>query len=388
MSKRVFLLVLDSVGIGHAPDAAAFGDEGAHTLRSVSRSPAFSIPTLLRLGIAAIEGSDLPQSGAPTALVARLQEHSRGKDTVTGHWELAGLVSDTPFPTYPNGFPAALLEAFSAQTGRGVLCNRPYSGTQVIADHGEQHLATGDLIVYTSADSVFQIAAHEAVVPPEQLYDYCRIARRLLDGEHRVGRVIARPFIGDALSGFVRTDRRRDFAVPPPAPTVLDEIKAAGLDCIAVGKIRDIFDGRGITRAIPTHGNDDGMAQTAALAAEEFAGLCFVNLVDFDMLYGHRNDVDGYAAALSYFDSRLPELLSTLREDDVLMITADHGCDPGFSGSDHTREYTPILVYGDTVKAGVNLGTRKTFADIAATLAEIFSVDFETRGESFLEEII
>ena len=356
MSKRVFLIVLDSVGIGHAPDAAAFGDEGAHTLRSVSRSPAFAIPTLSRLGIGTIEGSDLPCGDAPTALVARLQEQSRGKDTVTGHWELAGLVSNTPFPTYPNGFPADLLAEFSRQTGRGVLCNRPYSGTQVIADYGEQHLNSGDLIVYTSADSVFQIAAHEDVVPPEHLYDYCRIARRLLDGEHRVGRVIARPFVGNADTGFTRTDRRRDFAVPPPAPTVLDEVKAAGLDCIAVGKIRDIFDGQGITRAVPTHGNDDGMAQTTALAAEDFSGLCFVNLVDFDMLYGHRNDVDGYAAALSTFDAWLADFLPQLRPDDVLMITADHGCDPAFDGTDHTRETVPLIVYGKKI-APQNKGT-------------------------------
>ena len=349
MKKRVFLIVLDSVGIGHAPDAADFGDEGAHTLRSVSRSSALRIDTLLKLGLAHIDGSSLPHSGTPTAMVARLQEQSRGKDTVTGHWELAGLVSNTPFPTYPHGFPDQIVSAFARETGRGVLCNRPYSGTQVIADYGEQHLHSGDLIVYTSADSVFQIAAHEHLVPPEQLYDYCRIARRLLTGEHRVGRVIARPFVGDAETGFVRTDRRRDFSVTPPSPTVLDEVKAAGLSCIGVGKIRDIFDGQGLTRAVLTHGNTDGMAQTAALAREEFRGLCFVNLVDFDMLYGHRNDVDGYAAALTAFDTWLADFLPQLRCDDLLMITADHGCDPSYPGSDHTREMVPLIVYGEGV---------------------------------------
>ena len=349
MKKRVFLIVLDSVGIGHAPDAADFGDEGAHTLRSVNSSSALRIDTLLKLGLAHIDGSSLPHSGTPTAMVARLQEQSRGKDTVTGHWELAGLVSNTPFPTYPHGFPDQIVSAFARETGRGVLCNRPYSGTQVIADYGEQHLHSGDLILYTSADSVFQIAAHEHLVPPEQLYDYCRIARRLLTGEHRVGRVIARPFVGDAETGFVRTDRRRDFSVTPPSPTVLDEVKAAGLACIGVGKIRDIFDGQGLTRAVLTHGNADGMAQTAALAREEFHGLCFVNLVDFDMLYGHRNDVDGYAAALTAFDTWLADFLPQLRCDDLLMITADHGCDPSYPGSDHTREMVPLIVYGEGV---------------------------------------
>jgi phosphopentomutase len=307
------------------------------------------------LGLAAIDGSPLTYHGEPTAMVARLQESSRGKDTTTGHWELAGLVSQAPLPTYPEGFPDDLLTAFSRETGRGVLCNKPYSGTQVIADYGEEHRRTSDLIVYTSADSVFQIAAHEDIVPPEQLYEYCRIARRLLTGPHAVGRVIARPFIGEQPP-FSRTDRRRDFSLEPPAPTLLDAVKAAGMDCIGVGKIHDIFAGRGLTRAIRTHNNADGMACTARLVKETFHGLCFVNLVDFDMVYGHRNDIDGYAVALAEFDRWLSEFLPLLRPDDVLMITADHGCDPAFPGTDHTREMVPLIVYGDGIVPG-NRGT-------------------------------
>ncbi len=347
MKKRVFLIVLDSVGIGNAPDAALFGDEGAHTLRSVSRSDKLHIPTLLSMGLGNIAGSPFAAVSAPTAAVARLQEYSLGKDTTTGHWELAGFVSKRPFPTYPDGFPDELLAAFSRQTGRGVLCNKPYSGTQVIADYGEEHRRTGDLIVYTSADSVFQVAAHEDIVPPEQLYDYCRMARRLLTGEHAVGRVIARPFAGE--HPFTRTERRRDFSLEPPAGLLPEQLMQAGLDCIGVGKIGDIFAEKGLTEIIHTHGNADGMAQTAALAARDFHGLCFVNLVDFDMVYGHRNDVDGYAAALSEFDRWLAAFLPTLGKDDALLITADHGCDPAFPGTDHTREMVPLLVYGEGI---------------------------------------
>lgn len=371
MKKRVFLLVLDSVGIGHAPDAAAFGDEGAHTLRSVSRSPQFHIPTLMKLGLANIDGAELPGiQEPPTAMVARLQEHSRGKDTTTGHWELAGLVLEEPFPTYPNGFPSSLIEAFSRETGRGVLCNRPYSGTEVIADFGEQHRQTGSLIVYTSADSVCQIAAHEDIVPPEQLYDYCRIARRLWCGEHAVGRVIARPFAGEYP--FVRTERRRDFSVEPPAPTLPDRVCGAGLDCIGVGKISDIFAGRGLTDSVPAHGNDECMAETTALAGREFHGLCFVNLVDFDMVYGHRNDVDGYATALSRFDRWLATFLPLLTPDDAVIVTADHGCDPAFPGTDHTREMVPLLVYGEGISAE-NRGTLP-FSAVADLVYELLGV--------------
>lgn len=374
--RRVFLIVLDSVGIGNAPDAAAFGDAGAHTLRSISRSEKFHIPNLCAMGLPLLEGMDfLKTTAAPTATVARLQERSLGKDTTTGHWELAGLVSETPFPTYPNGFPADLLAEFSRRTGRGILCNRPYSGTDVIRDYGEEHLKSGDLIVYTSADSVFQIAAHEAVVPPEQLYEYCRIARELCHGEHGVGRIIARPFIGEA-GAFTRTDRRRDFSLEPPRPTLLDAIKHAGLDCIGVGKIRDIFAGRGLTEYHLTHGNAGGMACTSRLATTDFHGLCFVNLVDFDMVYGHRNDVDGYAAALSEFDRWLGDFLPALQKDDVLLITADHGCDPAFAGTDHTRECVPLLIYGEGIRPQ-HLGTIPSFTAVAELVAGLLNVPFE-----------
>ncbi len=375
--RRVFLMVLDSVGAGNAPDAAQFGDAGAHTLRSVSRSEQFTIPTLCQMGISRIEGLEfLPASPSPTAAVARLQERSRGKDTTTGHWELAGLVSETPFPTYPEGFPADLLAEFSAQTGRGVLCNRPYSGTEVIRDYGEAHLKTGDLIVYTSADSVFQIAAHEGVVPPEQLYEYCRIARRLCRGKHGVGRVIARPFIGEA-GQFTRTDRRRDFSLEPAAPTVLDALADAGLDCIGVGKIRDIFAGKGLTEYHLTHGNADGMACTGRLLHTPFHGLCFVNLVDFDMMYGHRNNVDGYAAALSEFDRWLAGFLPRLEPEDLLLITADHGCDPAFPGTDHTRECVPLLIYGAAVSPQA-LGTLPSFTAVAELVAGWLNIPWKT----------
>lgn len=367
MKRRVFLLVLDSVGIGHAPDAARFGDEGAHTLRSLSRSDNLHIPTLLSMGLGNIEGSPFAPVEHPTAMVARLQELSLGKDTTTGHWELAGHVSERPFPTYPDGFPDALLAEFSRLTGRGVLCNKPYSGTQVIADYGDEHRRTGALIVYTSADSVFQVAAHEEVVSPEQLYEYCRIARRLLTGEHAVGRVIARPFAGE--HPFVRTERRRDFSLEPPTGLLPERVQQAGLDCIGVGKIGDIFAEKGITESFHTHSNAEGMAQTAALADRDFHGLCFVNLVDFDMVYGHRNDVDGYAAALSAFDTWLGTFLPTLGKDDALLITADHGCDPTFPGTDHTREMVPLLVYGDGI-APENRGTLPfgTVTELVTTL--------------------
>lgn len=369
--KRVFLIVLDSFGIGNAPDAAAFGDAGANTLASLRRSLQFSAETLARLGLFAIDGVEGP-SASPQAAVARLYEQSQGKDTTTGHWEMAGLVSNTPFPTYPQGFPASVLDEFSKKTGRGVLCNRPASGTQVIAEYGEAHLRTGDLIVYTSADSVFQIAAHEHVVPPEQLYAYCRIARQILVGEHAVGRVIARPFVGTAPH-FTRTANRHDFSLSPPSPTLLDDISGAGLACIGVGKIHDIFAGRGLTHTRYTKNNADGMAQTAALATEDFHGLCFVNLVDFDMVYGHRRDVDGYAAALSEFDRWLGGFLSLLGKDDTLILTADHGCDPAFRGTDHTREAVPLLIYGNGIPAA-NYGTLPSFTVVADAVKTLLKV--------------
>ena len=383
--KRVFLIVLDSVGIGYLPDAADYDDVGANTMRSISASPNFSIPVLRRLGLPHIAGlSYLNPTGQPEAAVARAAEASRGKDTTIGHWEIAGLVSPAPLPTYPNGFPDEILDEFKKQSGHGVLCNKPYSGTEVIRDYGEEHMRSGDLIVYTSADSVFQIAAHEDVVPVEQLYEYCRIARRLLVGRHGVGRVIARPFNGSWP--FTRTSRRHDFSLEPPGQTMLDAIRDAGLDTLSVGKIYDIFAGQGITDHVFTAGNADGMRRTAEYAQKDFHGLCFINLVDFDMLYGHRNNIAGYAQALTDFDTWLGGFLPTMRPDDLLIITADHGCDPGFKGTDHSREYTPVLFYGASVRPG-NLGTFTTFADIAATVTDWLGVPFTCPGRSHKNEL-
>ena len=362
--KRVFLIVLDSFGIGNAPDAADFGDNGANTIKTVSASPKFSTPNMRRFGLFNIDGVECGEKEKnPTAAYGRYFELSKGKDTVSGHWEIAGIVSEKPMPTYPDGFPPEVISEFERLTGRKAIVNKPYSGTQVIAEYGKEHVDTGALIVYTSADSVFQIAAHEEVVPLEQLYEYCRIARKMLTGEHAVGRVIARPFVGTE-GNYTRTPNRHDFALLPPEPTMLDDIKAAGKDVIAVGKINDIFAGSGVTEAIPTKGNTDGMAKTLAIADRDFDGLCFVNLVDFDMLYGHRNDVDGYAAALTEFDNWLDDFLPKMRKDDVLMITADHGCDPGYPGTDHTREAIPLLMFGETV-APRNMGTSSGFNGIA-----------------------
>ncbi|MBE6932578.1 MAG: phosphopentomutase [Ruminococcaceae bacterium] len=382
--KRIFLIVLDSFGIGAMPDAPAFGDAGVNTLRSCSTSKAFHIPNLLRLGLGCVDGVDfLPKPDALAAAVARLTEASQGKDTTIGHWELAGLISPQPLPTYPNGFPEEILEPFRNQTGRGTLANAPWSGTAVIDAYGEEHMQSGDLIVYTSADSVFQIAAHEDIVPPELLYEYCRIARKLLQGKHGVGRVIARPFVGSGAGSFRRTANRHDFSLLPPRKTLLDAIKEAGLSTLAVGKINDIFAGSGITEFVTTKSNSDGMEKALNWAKKEFNGLCFVNLVDFDMLYGHRRDIDGYAVALSAFDRWLEDFLPCLGPEDCLMITADHGCDPGYAATtDHTREYVPLLIYGNEVTP-TNLGTRKSFADVAATIAELLEVPFHGDGESF-----
>lgn len=390
MAKRVFLIVLDSFGIGEEPDAAKFGDHGVNTLRSVSGSPAFAAPNLTQLGLFNIDGvgCGTPVS-APSGAFARLQERSNGKDTTIGHWEIAGLVSPKALPTYPNGFPDEVIREFSQKTGRGVLCNKPYSGTEVIKDYGEEHLRTGSLIVYTSADSVFQIAAHEEVVPLEELYRDCQIAREMLQGDHGVGRVIARPFVGTNAANFKRTSNRHDFSITPPRATMLDEISAAGLDMIAVGKINDIFAGRGATRAIRTKNNDDGMRATLSLAAEDFHGLAFINLVDFDMLYGHRRDIPGYAAAISAFDRWLPGFLAQLKSDDLLMITADHGCDPAYlATTDHTREYVPWLITGQAVQPGVNLGTLQGFGNIAATVCAALNVPTQADGESQLAKFL
>ena len=385
--KRVFLFVLDSCGVGHANDAAAFGDEGANTLYSCFQSPEFQMDNLIAAGLGNMDGLDyLPKCAAPTAAVGRLRELSRGKDTTIGHWEISGVVSENPLPTYPNGFPEEVLEPFRQATGRGVLCNLPYSGTEVIKDYGREHMQTGDLIVYTSADSVFQIAAHEDLVPPEQLYAYCRAAREILKGKHGVGRVIARPFDGEWP--FHRTTRRHDFSLEPPAQTLLDAIAANGKDMIAIGKIHDIFAGRGMTDFTYTAGNTDGLEKTMALAGRDFTGLCFVNLVDFDMLYGHRRDPDGYARALHEFDAWLPHFMQQLGEDDLVLITADHGCDPRYvQHTDHTRECVPLIALGKRVKP-VNLGTREGFCDIAATIADVLNVPCQLSGSSFAAEIL
>lgn len=382
--KRVFLIVLDSFGIGEMEDAESYGDKGTNTLKSVSASPEFAMPNMGALGLFNLDGVTCGEkTDSPTARIARMKEASKGKDTTIGHWEIAGILSKRPLPTYPDGFPKEVLDAFSRATGRGVLCNKPYSGTEVIKVYGDEHVRTGDLIVYTSADSVFQIAAHEDVVPVETLYEYCRQAREILQGEHGVGRVIARPFIGTS-GNYTRTPRRHDFSLLPPAVTMLDQLKDAGKAVISVGKIKDIFAGRGITEAVYTKGNEEGIAQTLSYLEKDFEGLCFVNLVDYDMLYGHRNDVDGYARALTCFDQKLPEILDRLREYDILMITADHGCDPGYKVStDHSREHTPFLMYGRNVTPG-NLGTRETFADIGATVLSYFGIKPEFAGTSML----
>lgn len=387
--KRVFLIVLDSCGCGALPDAEQFGDAGVNTLRSCAGSEKFHIPNLKKLGLGNIEGLDfIGPVEKPEGAVCRLAEASMGKDTTVGHWEIAGVISPESLPTYPNGFPEAVLDAFQAVTGRGILCNRTYSGTEVIRDYGEEQMKTGKWIVYTSADSVFQVAAHEEVIPLEELYDACCKARQILRGKHGVGRVIARPYVGNAADGFQRTSNRHDYSLEPPARTLLDAVKEAGKSSIAVGKIQDIFAGQGTTEHVYNKSNADGMAHAMDYAGQDFEGLCFVNLVDFDMVYGHRRNIDGYANALAEFDAWLPGFLEKLGEDDIVMITADHGCDPGYTATtDHTREYVPLLVWGEKVKP-VNLGTRSTFADIAATIAQLLDVKLETPGKSFLSEIM
>ena len=386
--KRIFLIVLDSFGVGALPDSEAFGDVGVNTLAACATSSQLQIPTMIAAGLGLIDGvSCLPKPAAPTGAYGRLAEASMGKDTTIGHWEIAGIVSPKPMPTYPNGFPEEVLAPFRAATGRGILCNQPISGTKAIELYGDEHVRTGDLIVYTSADSVFQIAAHEEVVPLEELYRDCRIARQQLQGKHGVGRVIARPFVGTS-GNYRRTSNRHDFSLEPPTETMLDAIQKAGLASIAVGKIFDIFAGRGMTEHVYNASNADGLDHAMDYAKEDFHGLCFVNLVDFDMLYGHRRDIDGYARALTEFDRWLPSFLEQLGDEDLVMITADHGCDPAYlATTDHTREYVPLLVLGKAVKP-VNLGTRKTFADIAATVTALLGVPYETPGISFASEIL
>lgn len=384
--KRVFLIVLDSVGIGELPDAADYGDEGSNTIKACSIQPGFSVQNLKKAGLFNIDGVDFAEGVEnPAGAYGKCTERSKGKDTTTGHWEICGLISEKAMPTFPNGFPKKLLDEFSKRTGRGVLCNKPYSGTKVIADYGKEHMETGALIVYTSADSVFQIAAHESVVPVEQLYEYCRIARELLTGEYAVGRVIARPFEGEYP--FKRTARRHDFSLVPPKDTLIDCLTKSGLDVIPVGKIYDIFAGKGLQKANPTVSNADGMKKTLEFSKTDFHGLCFTNLVDFDMVFGHRNNAPGYANALMEFDKWLGDFLPTLCDDDILIITADHGCDPITPSTDHSREYIPLLVLGKQVKS-VNLGIRPTYADIGKTVADIFSVSADIAGESFKNDIL
>ena len=382
--KRVFLIVLDSCGVGQMPDCAMFGDADCNTIKRISTSEKFSCENLRKMGIGNIDGLDfLGTVENPTARVARLAERSMGKDTTIGHWEIAGIVSENPLPTYPNGFPQELLDQFTMRTGKRFICNMPYSGTDVIRDYGKLHMQTGDLIVYTSADSVFQIAAHEDVVPVEQLYEYCRIAREILCGEHSVGRVIARPFTGEYP--FKRTANRHDFSLEPYGKTVLDAIIEQGQTVYAIGKIFDIFAGRGVSYKVFTHSNTEGMDLTLDALDHDFEGLCFVNLVDFDMLYGHRQDIDGYANAFAEFDRWLPSFIEGMSDEDILIITADHGCDPGDLHTDHTREYVPCIIYGKNVKPA-NLGTRTTFSDIAATVADYLGIDYSCPGISMLGE--
>lgn len=388
MKNRVFLIVLDSCGCGELPDAARFGDEGSHTIRSLVQSGKLHVPNLQKMGLFNIDGigCGVPAEH-PSAAYGKCAERSAGKDTTTGHWEIAGLISDIPMKTYPNGFPEEVLRRLREASGREILCNLPYSGTEVIRDYGREHMETGALIVYTSADSVLQIAAHEDIVPLDELYRICQAAREIMQGEFAVGRIIARPFVGE-YPDFTRTPNRHDYSVAPFAPTVLDRIRDAGLDVISVGKIQDIFDGCGITEGNRTRSNDDGMGKTIALTAKDFHGLCFVNLVEFDSSYGHRRDVPGYTEALNIFDAQLGALLPQLSDGDLLMMTADHGCDPAAHGTDHTREYIPLIVWSKDIRP-VNLGIRSGFSDIGQTVLEALGLSGEgLAGESFLKEIV
>lgn len=386
--KRAFLVVLDSVGIGEMPDADLYGDKGSNTLKACSKSKEFFMPNLKKFGLFNIDSVDyLSKEESPSASFARMTEKSKGKDTIIGHWEIAGIESEKPLPTYPNGFPEDIIKKFEELTGYKTLCNKPYSGTEVIKDYGKESVEHNKLIVYTSADSVFQIAAHEDVIPIEKLYKICEIARNILQGDHAVGRVIARPFKGK-YPDFYRTTNRHDFSLAPPQDTMLDLLKESGKEVIGVGKISDIFGGKGITQSFKTTGNADGIEKMLKIMDEDFEGLCFVNLVDFDMLYGHRNDVDGYAKALSYFDSKINDISQKLRHDDILIITADHGCDPSTVSTDHSREYTPMIIYGKNVKCGVNLGTRNFFGDISASILNYFGIKNSLNGESFLKEVL
>lgn len=391
MGKRVFWIVLDSVGCGAAPDAEQFGDAGSDTLGTCARSGLLDVPNMARLGLFNIEGTSFRNESIvkPADIegcYCRAQEQSAGKDTTVGHWEMAGMISRTPLPTYPDGFPQEILDELEQKWGRKILCNKPYSGTDVIRDYGREHVETGAVIVYTSADSVMQIAAHEDVVPVEELYHMCHIAREVMQGEHGCGRIIARPFEGEWP--YSRTVRRHDFSLQPPRETVLDALKNAGFVNIGVGKIYDIFAGKSVMVSYSNKGNDANMDRTIDIADCDFEGLCYVNLVDTDMIYGHRRDILAYTKALNDFDLQLGQLMSKMRDDDILIITADHGCDPGYTGTDHTREYVPCLMWGNKLRKGVDLGTRSTFADMAASIGEFFGIEYRGDGESFLSEIV
>lgn len=386
--NRIVLLVLDSVGIGELPDARDYHDEGSNTLSHVIKAVGgLDLPNLEALGIGLIEGVEgLKKVEKATASFGRMAEASKGKDTATGHWEMAGLILDKPLPTYPHGFPKEIMESFKKETGLDYLGNKAASGTEIIKELGEEHIKTGKPIVYTSADSVFQIATHEEIIPVERLYEICKIVRRIVDPYH-IGRVIARPFIGDSGS-FKRTERRKDFSIAPTDETVLDRIKSKDFPVIGIGKIGDIYGHRGLTNEVHTKDNMDGIDKTIDAIKRTVKGLIFTNLVDFDMLYGHRNDAIGYAEALKHVDSRIPEIIEQLNNRDMFIITADHGCDPTTTSTDHSREYVPLLVYGKEIKPGINLGTRKSFADIGQTIAEIFNVGKMLNGKSFLNSIL
>jgi len=391
--KRAIIIVLDSVGIGELPDAADFGDVGSNTLVNIKKArPETSLPNMAALGLGNIQGEDIHLLGkvdAPKGCFCKMGEKSIGKDTTTGHWEIAGIVTAKPFPTYTEtGFPKEVMDAFEEAIGTKTLGNYSASGTVIIQDLGAEHVKTGYPIVYTSADSVFQIAAHEEVIPLERLYEICGIARKILTGEHGVARVIARPFIGSEAEGFTRTKNRKDFSLEPTGVTILDLAKEKGMEVVAIGKIEDIFEHRGMTKADHTTNNADGIEKTIQYMKEDFEGILFTNLVDTDMIYGHRNDVEGYAGALEYFDGKLPEIMAQLKDEDILIITADHGCDPTTPSTDHSREYVPVLICGKPVKEGVDLGVRKGFTDLGQTVADYLGLDAEFDADSFLQDIL
>ncbi|MBU5306608.1 phosphopentomutase [Clostridioides mangenotii] len=383
--SRVIWIIIDSVGIGELPDADKFGDVGANTIGNIVKSQGdINMPNIVDMGIGNIDGVDfLEKADKPAAAFGKCAEISQGKDTTTGHWEMAGIVVDKPFKTFPNGFPKDIIDEFEKQTGRKVVGNKPESGTVILDELGEHQIKTGDAIVYTSADSVLQIAAHEEIIPLEELYNMCKIARKIMSGDNAVARIIARPYIGNKKGSFERTSNRRDYSVDPFKTTVLDNIKGSGLDVIAVGKIEDIFNGKGITEAVHTKDNMDGVDKTIKYIKSNNRGLIYTNLVDFDSKYGHRRDPKGYKKAIEEFDARLPEIIEAMKEDDILIINSDHGNDPTYKGTDHTREYIPVLIYGDRIKKGVNLGVRSSFCDIGATIADILGVEKTNCGESF-----